>query len=110
MRVTDETAWLSEQRIAALLDMDVLTMTKYLSNVFYSGRLEEFSVIWDFRITADNGMTMRVNSVIRKFRTTAGLEKKDEGTLRNFRIVQDRSLESNFDITPFLSYFIIHPS
>ncbi len=51
----NETFWLSQKRIALLFDVDVRTVNEHLKNIFKSGELKEDSVIRKFRITAGDG-------------------------------------------------------
>ncbi len=74
----DENVWLSQKMMGVLYDVDVRTISYHLSKIFSDKELEENSVIQCFRITAADG-------------------KGYDTQHYNYRIVQDRLLESDFD-------------
>lgn len=51
----DETFWLSQKKMASLFGVEVNTINYHLKEVFKSGELDEDSVIRKFRITAGDG-------------------------------------------------------
>ena len=80
VRVEDETVWLTQNLTAPLFGVDVQTVSEHLGNLFDSGE-------------------SRADSVIRKFRTTAADGQNYDTQFHNqqYRIVQDRLFESDFD-------------
>jgi hypothetical protein len=55
VRVEDQTVWLTQKLIGALLDVDVRTVSEHLQNIFNSGELAEAAVVRKFRNTASDG-------------------------------------------------------
>jgi hypothetical protein len=55
VRVAEETVWLTQKLMAALLSVDVRTISEHLGNLFASAELQEDSVIRKFRTTAADG-------------------------------------------------------
>ncbi|MCC5849599.1 MAG: virulence RhuM family protein [Verrucomicrobia bacterium] len=55
VRYEEETIWLTQKMMAALLDVGVSTINHHLKQIFVSGELTECSVIRKFRITAADG-------------------------------------------------------
>jgi len=53
----DETAWLTQKKIAEVFGVDVRTVSEHLQNVFQTGELDKDSVIRKFRNTAADGKT-----------------------------------------------------
>lgn len=53
----DENVWLSQKMMAQLYDVEVPTINYHLKKVFEDSKLEEDSVIRNFRITAADGKT-----------------------------------------------------
>lgn len=51
----DENVWLSQKMIAQLYDVETNTINYHLKKVFSDSELEEFAVIRNFRITANDG-------------------------------------------------------
>ncbi len=51
----DETAWLTQKRMAELFDVEVNTINYHLKEIFKSRELQEDSVIRKIRITAADG-------------------------------------------------------
>lgn len=54
-RYEEETVWLTQKLMAALFDVDVRTVSEHLTNIFQSGELKEDSVVRKFRNTAGDG-------------------------------------------------------
>ncbi len=67
----DENIWLSQKMMAELYNINVRTVSDHLKKIFSDDELDPNSVIRDFRITASDG--------------------------KNYRIVQDKLFESDFD-------------
>ncbi len=57
----DEMLWLSQKMMAQLFDVDVRTINEHLQNIFQSKELEENSVVRKFRITAGDGKQYLTN-------------------------------------------------
>jgi hypothetical protein len=55
VRYEDETIWLTQKLMARLFDVTVPTINEHLKNIFESREIEEDSVIRKFRITAGDG-------------------------------------------------------
>jgi len=55
VRVEDENVWLTQKLIARLFDVKIPTINEHLKNIFSSNELQEYSVVRDFLITADDG-------------------------------------------------------
>ncbi len=55
VRVEDETVWLTQKLIATLFEIDVRTVSEHLQNIFSSDELAQESVIRKFRNTAGDG-------------------------------------------------------
>ncbi len=55
VRLQDETAWLTQKRMAELFQKNVCTINEHIQNIFDEGELTPESVIRKFRITADDG-------------------------------------------------------
>ncbi len=53
--IQDETLWLTQKAIAALLGVEVPAISKHLKNIFMSGELEENSVVSILETTASDG-------------------------------------------------------
>lgn len=53
--IQDETLWLTQKAIAALLGVEVPAISKHLKNIFTSGELDENSVISILETTASDG-------------------------------------------------------
>lgn len=51
----EETVWLTQKRMAELFQKNVRTINEHIRNIFAEGELAPGSVIWKFRITADDG-------------------------------------------------------
>jgi hypothetical protein len=61
MRYEDENIWLTQKLLATLYDVDVRTVNENIKNFFDDNELNENSVIRKFRITAGDGKTYNVN-------------------------------------------------
>jgi hypothetical protein len=59
-RFEEETIWLSQKLISELFDRDVRTINEHLNSIFSDGELDQNSVIRKFRITAGDGKTYEV--------------------------------------------------
>ena len=57
VRVQNGDVWLTQKAISQLFDVDRSVITKYLSNIFKEGELDENSVCAKFAQTADDGKT-----------------------------------------------------
>lgn len=55
MRYEDENIWLTQQMMATLYDVSVVTINQHLKKVFEDGELREESVIKKYLITATVG-------------------------------------------------------
>jgi len=55
VRYEDQTIWLSQKLMAALFDVNVRTISEHLQNIFASNELQLDSVIRKFRSTASDG-------------------------------------------------------
>ena len=51
----EKTVWLTQKRMAELFQKNVRTINEHVQNIFDGGELSPESVIWNFRITADDG-------------------------------------------------------
>ena len=56
-----ETVWLTQKQMAELFDKNIPTINEHIKNIFKEGELFEKSIIWKFRITADDGKTYLTN-------------------------------------------------
>ena len=54
-RYEQETVWLTQKRMAALFEVSVRTVSEHLANIFKSGELQADSVVRKFRNTAGDG-------------------------------------------------------
>jgi hypothetical protein len=61
VKLENETVWLSQKQLAELFQKDVRTINEHIQNVFAEGELEANSVIRNFRITAADGKSYRVD-------------------------------------------------
>ena len=61
MRIEDETIWLTQKLMATLFAVDVRTVSEHLQNIFKTGELLENSVIRKFRNTAGDGKSYVTN-------------------------------------------------
>lgn len=61
MRYEDENIWLTQKLMAALYDVDVRTVNYHIKKIFADSELQEDSVIRKFRITAGDGKTYNAN-------------------------------------------------
>lgn len=55
----DETAWLSQRRMAELFDCSTDNISLHLKNIFKEHELDEKSVVEDFSVTASDGKTYK---------------------------------------------------
>jgi hypothetical protein len=58
VRVAEETVWLTQKLMAALFDVDLLTVNEHLGNIFSHAELKEESVVRKFRTTAGDGKNL----------------------------------------------------
>lgn len=61
MRYEDENIWLTQKLMAALYDVDVRTVNYHIKKIFADSELQVDSVIRKFRITAGDGKTYNAN-------------------------------------------------
>lgn len=61
MRYEDENIWLMQKMMATLYDVDVRTINYHIKKIFSDSELQEDSVIRKFRITAGDGKTYNMN-------------------------------------------------
>ena len=61
MRYEGENIWLTQKLMAALYDVDVRTVNYHIKKIFADSELHEDSVIRKFRITAGDGKTYNAN-------------------------------------------------
>jgi len=59
VRLSDETVWLTQKRMAELFQTSVPNINMHLKNIFEEHELNEDSVIQDFLITAADGKNYR---------------------------------------------------
>ncbi len=57
--IENDTAWLSQKKMAELYGVEVNTINYHLKEIFLNGELVETSVIRKIRITADGGKKWR---------------------------------------------------
>ncbi len=57
----NETIWVTQKQMSDIFDANVRTINEHLQNIFISEELLEYSVIRNFRITANDGKTYNVN-------------------------------------------------
>ena len=55
VRLQDENVWLTQKRMAELFQENVRTINEHIRSIFAEGELVQESVVWKFRITADDG-------------------------------------------------------
>ena len=55
VRVQDENVWLTQKFIAKLFDVKIPNINEHLKNIFLSKKLDENSVVRNFRTTAKDG-------------------------------------------------------
>lgn len=53
--VVENEAWLTQNQLAELFDTSVQNITLHIKNILQNKRLDEFSVIKDYLITAQDG-------------------------------------------------------
>ena len=53
--VVENEAWLTQNQLAELFDTSVPNITTHIKNILQDKELDEFSVIKDYLITAQNG-------------------------------------------------------
>ena len=61
MRYEDENIWLTQKLMAQLYDVDVRTINYHVKKIFADSELQEDSVIRKFRITAGDGKSYSTN-------------------------------------------------
>lgn len=61
VRLLDETVWLTQKQMAELFQKDVRTISEHIHNVFDEAELDQKSVIRNFRITANDHKTYKVD-------------------------------------------------
>ena len=61
MRYEDENIWLTQKMMATLYDVDVRTINYHVKKIFSDSELQEDSVIRKFRITAGDGKSYSTN-------------------------------------------------
>ena len=61
VRYMNETLWMPQKEIAELFDKDKSTISRHLRNIFYSGELDENSVVAEIATTASDGKTYKVS-------------------------------------------------
>lgn len=52
VRLEDETVWLTQAQLCELFQKSKATISEYIKNVFEESELDEFSVVRNFRTTA----------------------------------------------------------
>lgn len=103
VRVQDGNVWLTQKAIAKLFDVDRSVVTKHLKSIFESGELEENAVCAVFAQTADDGKTYQYKhyappAIIAVGKVTAEIAKAfAESEFEKYRVLQDRTYESDFD-------------
>ena len=55
VRYEDESIWITQKMLSTLYDVDVRTINYHVKKVFKDSELDEYSVIRNFRITANDG-------------------------------------------------------
>lgn len=55
VRYLNEAFWLTQKELAALLDVNVLAISKYLANIFSEGELDKQSTISNLEIVQAEG-------------------------------------------------------
>ena len=85
VRVQDHDVWLTQKAIAHLFDVDRSVVTKHLKNVYESGELSEDATCANFAQVAGNGVT------------TAIAKAFAESEFEQYRVIQDRLYQSDFD-------------
>jgi len=71
----DGSFWLTQKRMAELFGVDVRTINEHLQNIYYSNELQKEATIRKIRIVQQKG-GLNEFSVVRNFRTTAEDGKK----------------------------------
>lgn len=61
VRLKNETVWLTQKHMSELFQKDVRTINEHIRNLFQEGELREDSVVRKFRITAGDGKTYDTN-------------------------------------------------
>lgn len=61
VRLQQDTVWLTQAQMVELFDKSKKTISEHINNIFKEGELEQDQVVRNFRITAADGKTYRVN-------------------------------------------------
>ena len=103
----DESIWLSQKMMGLLYDVETQTINYHLKKIFADNELQEASVIRNFRITeTEQDWRTRLNRFEvngRKIQEDAGKVTAEiakahaESEFEQYRIMQDRLFESDFD-------------
>jgi len=87
----DETAWLTQKRLAELFGVEVNTINYHIKEVFENAELKENSVIRNFRITASDGKSYETQFYNLDMIISVGYRVNSEQATR-FRIWATRTL------------------
>ena len=87
----DETAWLTQKRLAELFGVEVNTINYHIKEVFENAELKENSVIRNFRITASDGKSYKTQFYNLDMIISVGYRVNSEQATR-FRIWATRTL------------------
>jgi len=87
----DETAWLTQKRLAELFGVEVNTINYHIKEVFENAELKENSVIRKFRITASDGKSYKTQFYNLDMIISVGYRVNSEQATR-FRIWATRTL------------------
>ncbi len=60
-RLEDETVWLTQAQLCELFQKSKATISEHIKNIFEEGELVEYSVVRNFRTTANDGKTYETN-------------------------------------------------
>ena len=119
VRVQDNNVWLTQMGMGKLFDVERSVVTKHLKNVYAGGELDENSTCANFAQVADNGKTYQYKfyamadwaaklDVFLKLNDAEILQDKAkvsaavakafaESEFEQYRIIQDRLYQSDFD-------------
>lgn len=91
-----ETFWLTQKRMAELFGVEVPAVSKHLKNIFETGELLEETVISKMETTAADGKNYQ--TAFYNLDAIIAVEYRvNSRQTTQFRIVQDKDFESDFD-------------
>lgn len=107
-----ENLWLTQAKMAELFEVQKAAISKHLKNIFESGELTEETAVSKMETTAADGKQYNTNYynldaflqfneedvLYNKGKVTAAIAKTfAEGEFEKFRVLQDKTYQSDFD-------------